>query len=199
MDKIICVGKNYLDHALEMGDAVPEMPVLFLKPPSSATYCSQPGDTISVKLPRDSGAIHPECEIVMRLDSQGRFDAVTLGLDMTLREVQTNLKKKGHPWELAKVFQGSAVIGPWIELKRFSDYLEIPFLFLVNQSIRQKACGKEMRVSPENCLSYARKYFPICEGDLLFTGTPAGVSAVSPGQVVELKWGDRFSYSVRFE
>jgi len=157
------------------------------------------GDTVQVTLPRDRGMMHPECEIVLRLDSQGRFDAVTLGLDMTLRDVQAALKKKGHPWELAKVFRQAAVVGPWIQLADFPNYLEVPFSLSLDRMMKQKACGKEMRSSPNACLSHAQSTFSVCEGDLLFTGTPAGVTAVQSGQMAELEWGGLLSFKVLFE
>lgn len=197
MDKIICVGKNYLDHAKELGDAVPEKPVLFLKPPSTLVLASSAANS-SVTLPKARGPVHPECEIVVRLDAKGKINAVTLGLDMTLRDAQGDLKKKGHPWEIAKVFAHSSVLGPWIEIAKFQDYLNTPFTFSVNGTVRQSAKGSDMRYSPEQCLSLARDYFPICDGDIVFTGTPAGVNGVEPGQTGELNWGDQLSYKVRF-
>jgi 2-keto-4-pentenoate hydratase/2-oxohepta-3-ene-1,7-dioic acid hydratase in catechol pathway len=198
MDKIICIGKNYIEHARELGDAVPSSPVLFLKPPSTAVYCKQSGDVVSINLPQGRGIIHPECEIVLRMNSEEVFDAVTLGLDMTLRDIQTDLKKKGHPWEVAKVFQHATVIGPWIDLSNFKEYLDTPFSFSVDGKTHQTGLGREMRFSPTECFTHIQKHFPICPGDCLFTGTPAGVTAVSPGQSAELKWGHRLSFQVHF-
>ncbi|MFL5814775.1 MAG: fumarylacetoacetate hydrolase family protein [Bdellovibrionia bacterium] len=199
MDKIICVGKNYLEHAKELGDAVPEKPVLFLKPPSSLIENSKEG---SVTLPQGRGQIHPECEIVARIRMTPRgpeIDAVTLGLDLTLRDIQAQLKKNGHPWEISKVFAGSAVIGPWISLSSFENYLDHEFSFSVDGQVRQKGKGREMRVLPADCLKAASESFPICDGDLLFTGTPAGVGPVLPGQISELKWEDRLSFQVHWK
>src|SRR5690349_9010442 len=100
MDKIICVGKNYLEHAKELAEAVPEKPVLFMKPPSVLVSASARDEAVSVLLPRGRGNVHHECEIVLLLDENGQAKAVTLGLDMTLRDIQAALKNKGHPWEL---------------------------------------------------------------------------------------------------
>jgi 2-keto-4-pentenoate hydratase/2-oxohepta-3-ene-1,7-dioic acid hydratase in catechol pathway len=203
MDKIICVGKNYLEHAKELGDAVPEKPVLFLKPPSSLIEISpETLSKASVTLPQGRGQIHPECEIVarVRMTSHGpEIDAITLGLDLTLRDIQTQLKKNGHPWEISKVFAGSAIIGPWIPLSAFEDYLDHEFSFSVDGQVRQKARGREMRVLPADCLKAASESFPICNGDLLFTGTPVGVSPVSPGQNSELKWENHLSFQVHWK
>ncbi len=198
MDKIICVGKNYLEHARELGDPIPERPVLFLKPPSTVTYVDPKAHFVRVTLPKDRGEVHPECEIVVRLGSNCEIDAVTLGLDMTLRDIQKGLKKEGHPWELSKVFPQSAVLGPWIEWTQFQNYLEIPFTFSVNSSVRQQGRGNEMRFSPQECLSYAKDHFEICPGDLFFTGTPAGISSIQPGQIAEIKWENRLYYQTLF-
>ncbi len=198
MDKLICVGKNYLEHAKELGDAVPEKPVLFLKPPSTLISINS---SASVSLPRNRGQIHPECEIVcrIRIGSQGpEIDAVTLGLDLTLRDVQSQLKKNGHPWEISKVFAGAAVIGPWISVADFPDYLEKEFSFSVDGELRQKARGQMMRALPIDCLRAATDSFPVCDGDLLFTGTPAGVGPVTPGQASSLQWEKKLDFKVHW-
>ena len=198
MDKLVCVGKNYLDHAKELGDAVPEMPVLFLKPPSASLQAESFDETLVVGLPQNHGSVHPELEIVVRLDAHLQIDAVTLGLDMTLRDVQSRLKKEGHPWELAKVFRGAALIGPWIPLQEFPRYLEEPFTLTVSGKLRQEGRGTQMRLSPTECIRYAATHFPLCPGDALFTGTPAGVGQVQPGDPAELKWGNRVVLRVRW-
>lgn len=196
MDKIICVGKNYLEHAKELGDAVPEKPVLFLKPPSTLIEITKEA---SVSLPQGRGQVHPECEIVarIRITSKGpEIDAVTLGLDLTLRDIQSQLKKNGHPWEISKVFAGSAIIGPWLPLSTFSNYLDHEFSFSVDGQVRQRGKGNQMRVLPLDCLKAAADSFPICDGDLLFTGTPAGVGPVLPGQTSVLNWENGLSFEV---
>lgn len=197
-DKLICVGKNYVAHAEELGDAVPEKPVLFLKPPSAAVIVGQSGQSIEVALPQGRGPIHHETEIILKLNTQGKIEAVSLGLDLTLRDVQADLKKKGHPWEVSKVFRNSAVVGPWIPVHEFANYLEEEFTFLLQGKVQQKAHGREMRLSPEECVAYAKEMFPLMPGDILFTGTPQGVGPLLPGQVAELRWGKKLSYQVRF-
>ncbi len=199
MDKLICIGKNYLDHAKELGDAVPEMPVIFLKPPSILKRVNREGDMIQVKLPEGRGSIHHECEIVVRLDAAGAIDAVTLGLDMTLREVQAGLKKNGHPWEVSKVFDGSAILGAWIPISEFTGYLDEPFEFSVNGVVRQSACGSEMRLSPQACIEYAKTFFPIIVGDAIFTGTPAGVGPVVAGDEGVLRWRGKELFRVNWK
>jgi 2-keto-4-pentenoate hydratase/2-oxohepta-3-ene-1,7-dioic acid hydratase in catechol pathway len=216
MDKLICVGKNYLEHAKELGDALGERPVLFLKPPSVAVFAKHHGETVEASLPVGHGSIHHECEIVIRLIPEvsrlfsagsiltpevaaGAIEAVTLGLDMTLRDVQGRLKKSGGPWEISKVFPCSAIIGPWLGISEFSDYLEQDFSFQVDGKIRQRGRGREMRFSPAECISYASEFFPLRGGDIVFTGTPAGVGAVHPGETAELRWGNRLDYRVRWK
>lgn len=210
MDKIVCVGKNYLEHAKELGDAVPERPVLFLKPPSVLRTAATNGEVLQVSLPRDAGPVHFECEIVLRL-TLGGFQLglekaaalvesadVSLGLDMTLRERQAELKRRGHPWTTSKVFPGSALVGPFRPVAAHPEYLDAPFSFSVDGAVRQTGRGGEMMLRPAPCLSYISEFFPLLPGDLVFTGTPAGVGAVSPGQRGALRWpavGD-LSYEV---
>lgn len=207
MEKFICVGKNYLEHAKELGDTVPAKPVLFLKPPSAA-YPIERAQLGKILLPKNRGMVHYECEIILRLSTKNtqnpsqelaHIEAVSLGLDMTLRDVQVDLKKQGHPWEAAKVFKHSAVIGPWIPIKDFPNYMDEPFTFSLEGVVRQNAKGNEMRTRPEACLAYAQELFPIVDGDILFTGTPVGVGAVIAGQKGEVRWGNRLCYQVLFE
>jgi 2-keto-4-pentenoate hydratase/2-oxohepta-3-ene-1,7-dioic acid hydratase in catechol pathway len=198
MDKLICVGKNYLEHAKELGDAVPEKPVFFMKPASIARTVGALTEEVRLSLPTDRGAIHYECEIILQLDEGARIRAVSLGLDLTLRDVQAELKKKGHPWEVSKVFRDSAVIGTWISVVDFPNYLDVEFQFRLDGSIRQRGFGRDMRFSPDQCLTFAQGYFPIRAGDVLFTGTPAGVGPVQPGQIGELFWGERLCARVTF-
>lgn len=193
MDKIVCVGKNYAEHAKELGDAIPEKPVLFLKPPS--VLLASDGREVTARLPKDSGSVHHECEIVLRLGPGGKIRDVTLGLDMTLRERQAAQKKAGHPWTTSKVFPDAAIVGPFVPLE--ADWLQSEFFLQIDGKIRQRGRGDEMTFSPEACLAYIAGFFPLCEGDLVFTGTPAGVGPVVAGNVGKLSWG-RVSYTVRW-
>lgn len=196
IDKIICAGKNYLEHAKELGDAVPEKPVIFLKPASTLKVAKQWGETLSAKLPEAIDEAHHEIEIVLQI-IQGQIAAVTLGLDMTLRERQALLKKKGHPWTTAKVFTDAAIIGPWIPIHHFKEFMQIPFSLYVNGELRQQACGNEMMMQPNVLIDYINSFFPICDHDLVFTGTPAGVGPVRRGSDAKLAWG-QYHYSVEW-
>ena len=195
LDKIICLGKNYLDHAKELGDAIPEKPVLFLKPPSCAVEL-KPG--VPVWFPDFESEVHHECEVVLRLKKGGfrmsieearqSIDAVTLGLDMTLRDFQTRQKSKGLPWEIAKAFPSSALLAPWIDIEKFSNFEIVPFQFELDGKVRQKGIASDMRMNVFECIRYASQSFQLCAGDLIFTGTPAGVGPVRKGSRGLLKW-----------
>jgi 2-keto-4-pentenoate hydratase/2-oxohepta-3-ene-1,7-dioic acid hydratase in catechol pathway len=202
MDKIVCFGKNYLEHAKELGDAVPDRPVIFLKPPSVLKEApgapSQSADEITdVRLPRAHGDVHHECELVFRLDDELKPEAITVGLDLTLRVVQRTLKQAGHPWTIAKVFEDAAVVGPWVPVASFREWRDTPFELELAQKVVQRGSAREMTFQIEDLIEQVRGYFPLRAGDLLFTGTPAGVGPVSPGQVAELRFGP-IRYRVRF-
>jgi len=178
MDKIICVGKNYLLHAKELGDAVPESPVIFLKPPSTICWLK---DQLDLEW-KVQGTLHHELELVFEirrtLSGSWGFSRFTIGLDMTLRDRQAELKKNGHPWERAKVFAGACVVGPWQNMTDLESVLKKPFELEVDGEIRQKATGEEMRWKPDELLRDLEAWLPLCDGDILFTGTPHGVGPV---------------------
>lgn len=207
MDKIICVGKNYAEHAAELGDAHPEKPVLFIKPPSVLRIADNQDAQTTLTLPNHSEQIHHEVELVFRIERDGyqmtieeakkALGAVTVGLDMTLRDLQGEAKKKGTPWTTGKVFIDAAVIGPWIKISEMPNHLEEPFTLAINDKVVQRATGQQMSHSPAECLAYASQFFPVCAGDLLFTGTPAGVGSVKAGDKGKLIFGS-VQYSVNW-
>ena len=199
-DKIICIGKNYLEHALELGDKIPEQPVLFLKPASVLLQAQKWHDTVHARFPQSVGEVHHEIEIVLRVGNDANsIDAVTLGLDMTLRTRQAQLKKAGHPWTTAKVFPDAAIIGPWIASTAFVDYLKQEFTLSINGTVRQGGCGDQMLLKPIALLRYIQQFFPLCKGDLIFTGTPAGVGEVLKNSTAILKWSDQYTYQVQWQ
>lgn len=189
MDKIICVGKNYLEHAKELGDAIPEKPVLFIKPPSVLRAITDPSSICPLPLPEHRGAVHHECEIVLQVGKNSQIAAVSLGLDMTLRDLQRQQKESGHPWTTSKVFPGSAIVGPFLETADFPDWEKEPFEFYLNGILRQKGAAPQMTLTVHEMIPYVETYFPVCEGDLIFTGTPSGVGAVNKNDVARLSWG----------
>lgn len=197
MDKIICVGKNYLKHAQELGDAVPQEATYFLKPPSTLCSISKNGEL--VRLP-SRGEVHHEIELVFRIhkNSEGHLSLshFTFGVDLTIRDLQARLKKAGQPWEKAKVFENSAIIGPWREMQSLKETMDMQFTLKVNNEVRQKGLGRDMRWTPEFLIEDLPKWFPIQDGDLLFTGTPEGVGPLKDGDVVELSGGN-INYSFK--
>lgn len=207
MDKIICVGKNYLAHAQEIGDAIPDKPVLFLKPPIVLKQCAKFDSELTACFPEncDPEEVQAEGEIVICLkkggykikEAQDCIAAVTLGLDMTLRKKQTLLKQAGHPWTTAKVFPDSALIGPWIAIDTFTNFLTESFIVKVNNQIKQQATGNDMRMSIAELIIYISQYFPLCPGDLIFTGTPAGVPTIHRNDKLTLTW-DQKTFTINF-
>lgn len=185
MDKIICLGKNYADHAAEMKEKAPEKPVLFLKPQSSFIEIK---DNANIALPWDRGTIHHECEVVFKLYKKNII-GIGLGLDLTLRDVQKKLKENGHPWEISKVFKNSAIVTPIRGTRDFDNWQETEFTLKVNGEIRQQSSLSKAIMKADEIIHHANEYFPICDGDLIFTGTPAGVGPLKPNDVIELSFG----------
>ena len=189
MDKIICVGKNYLKHALELGDAVPEEPLYFIKPTSTLFLATGKEDPLAIPA---HGELHHELELVFKIGAHnGKFGFThyTLGLDLTLRDLQNRLKKAGQPWEKAKVFKNSAILGPWQTLTSMGDVMSMPFTLTVNRTLRQNGVGADMRWKPEELLIDIAKWFPLCDGDALFTGTPEGVGQMKTGDHLQVQGG----------
>jgi len=186
MDKIICLGKNYNDHIIEMKDAAPERPVLFIKPPSTILEVK---DKDKVRLPWARGEIHYECEIVFKLYKKNII-AVTLGLDLTLRDLQRTLKTNGHPWEVSKVFKNSSIITDWKAPRRdFPEWQTTAFEFKVNGELRQSTTINNANYKADAIIHYIDEFFPMHDGDLIFTGTPAGVGSLKIGDTIEMIWG----------
>ncbi len=193
IDKVICVGKNYLKHAIELGDAVPTEPLYFLKPASTIQQVGQ--KKLSIALPQ--GEVHHEVELVFELGPQGAIRRFTIGLDLTRRDLQNHLKKMGQPWEKAKVFKNSSILGEWQTVPHLDEVLAQEFGIKVNGEVRQKGQGLDMRWRPLELIEEAKKFFPIVEGDLLYTGTPEGVGPLKSGDQVEVFGpGVRYEFSV---
>jgi acylpyruvate hydrolase len=167
-----CVGRNYAEHAKELGNPLPLAPVIFLKSGS----CLVRGDKIF--LPQNSDEYHYELEIAFRFDANKNFDCVALALDLTNRTWQDQLKKQGQPWTLAKSFIGACPLSQDIQLTNFG---QLKLQLELNQQIRQQGDATQMIFSPEFLRSYILKYLPVEPGDYLLTGTPAGVGALNKG------------------
>lgn len=189
--KILCIGRNYSEHVAELKNEMPEEPVFFGKPDSSVLLPRHP-----FYIPDFSNDIHHEIELVVRINRLGKhigkrfahkyYAQVTVGIDFTARDVQTELKKKGLPWDKAKGFDGSAVVGDWVELSSTGkDIQDLNFELRVNGEIRQSGNTSQMIFGVDDLIARLSTYNTLRQGDIIFTGTPAGVSAVHPGDILE--------------
>lgn len=184
--KIFCVGRNYVQHAKELNNPVPENPVVFMKPPTALLKNKQP-----FYHPDFSNNIHFEGELVIRIKKNGKsiqekfahkyIDSYTLGIDFTARDLQSNLKEKGLPWELAKAFDGAAVIGSFLPFEDIEKLNNTTFLIHKNGEQVQEGNIKDMLFSISKIIAFISKYFTLQQGDLIYTGTPAGVGQVAIG------------------
>lgn len=181
--KIICVGRNYTDHIQELKSATPAEPVLFLKPDTAILLKRQP-----FFIPEFSNDVHHEVELLVRINKIGKhidkkfahkyYDEIGLGIDFTARDLQAELKKNGLPWEKAKAFDGAAVIGKFINKQEIGDIDNLGFRLEVNGNIVQKGNTNLMLWKIDALIEYISKYFTLKIGDVIFTGTPAGVGKV---------------------
>ena len=191
--KIICVGRNYAEHAKELGNAIPDRPVLFMKPPSSLATLAQ-----GIVWNQALGECHFECEICIQIaqplsqetDKTKVLDAigaVTLGLDLTLRDVQNELKSKGQPWERAKAFDGSCVLADWVAIESIADVNALELSFSVNGVERQHGLSTDMIFDIATVLVDINQSFSLQAGDVIMTGTPAGVGALHSQDQLSMK------------
>lgn len=182
--RLICIGRNYGEHARELGNALPEEPVFFLKPPSALIPAAGP-----IRLPGFSADIHHEIELVYRIGrAQGRTVAeqATIGLDLTARDVQQELKRKGLPWEKAKAFDGSAYVAEaHTAMGSFPAGHPIEFMLKKNGHVVQRGHSGQMLFGVPALIAHVERYMRLEPGDLLFTGTPAGTSPIAPGDRLE--------------
>lgn len=181
--KLICIGRNYTKHIEELENEKPTDPVIFLKPDTSILLKKQP-----FFIPDFSNDVHHEVEVLVKINRVGKYidkafahkyyDEIGLGIDFTARDLQSKLKEKGLPWEKAKAFDGAAVIGDWIPKKKFSDVNNINFSLKKNDDIVQTGNTSLMLWKIDEIIEYISKYFTLKIGDIIFTGTPAGVGKV---------------------
>ncbi|ANQ48477.1 fumarylacetoacetate hydrolase family protein [Flammeovirga sp. MY04] len=184
--KIVCIGRNYADHISELNNERPDQPVIFSKPDTAVLRNNAP-----FYHPEFSSDIHHEVELVVKVCKEGKhiqekfaqryYDQVAVGIDFTARDVQSKLKEKGLPWDLAKGFNGSAPISEFIDLSEFNNIQDVNFSLEVNGEIRQKGNSEMMIWKIDEIISFISKYITLRKGDLIFTGTPAGVGKVNIG------------------
>lgn len=187
--KIICIGRNYAEHAKELKNEVPDKPVVFMKPPSALLIGDKP-----LYYPEFTNDLHYEAEIVLKISKNGRhvqpefaseyYDQIAFGLDFTARDLQDQLKKKGHPWEIAKGFDGSAALSDFIPMEQVNP-AGIEFKLLKNKEVVQHGNTADMLFSFETIIVYVSQFFKLQMGDLIYTGTPAGVGPVKIGDKLE--------------
>lgn len=188
--KIFCVGRNYAAHAGELGNDIPDDPIIFMKPKSALLQSHTP-----FYYPEFTNELHYECELVLRISKNGKYiqekfagkyyDAITAGIDFTARDIQNELKEKGLPWEKAKAWDNSAVIGKWLPVTGIKNKKDINFCLYKNKELVQQGNSADMLNSFDRIVSYISNYFSVNIGDVIFTGTPAGVGEVVVGDELE--------------
>ena len=194
--KVVCVGRNYAEHARELGNEIPKSPILFMKPASSVV------STCNAIARPDSalyGDTHYEAELCIQLSAdlsaataeqaKQAIGGVTLGLDLTLRDLQSKLKEKGHPWERAKCFDGSCVLADWVDPQAFGDFSQVNYQLIINDELKQDGDSALMLFSVYELLAEISHAFSLQAGDVIMTGTPSGVGILQAGDQVKLKLG----------
>jgi acylpyruvate hydrolase len=199
--KIICIGRNYVDHIQEFKNEVPSAPVIFLKPDTALLPKRNP-----FYIPDFSKDVHHEAELVIRISKAGKniaekfahryFDAITVGIDFTARDVQQKQKDKGLPWEIAKAFDHSAPLGEFVLISELRDKKKIGFHLNCNGKTVQKGNSELMIYSFDRIIEYSSQFFTLKKGDFIFTGTPKGVSAVKVNDKLEAYLEDKKVLSV---
>ncbi len=202
--KVIAVGRNYIDHAKELHNPVPDTPVIFLKPDTAILK-----DNKDFYYPDFSKDIHYEVEVVLRICNEGKhvsqkfahryYDAIGLGMDFTARDIQNQHKEKGLPWELAKAFDHSAVISPLIPKEEFEDVQNLSFSLQKNNILVQEGNTKDVIFSFDDLIVFISRYITLRKGDLIYTGTPEGVGPIQIGDKLEgfLQGNSMFTCSIK--
>ncbi len=188
--KLICIGRNYTDHIKELENEKPTDPVVFLKPDTAILLKKQP-----FFIPDFSDDVHHEVEVLVKIKKVGKYidkkfahkyyDDIGLGIDFTARDLQAQLKAKGLPWEKAKAFDGAAVIGKWLPKTKFQDVNNINFSLKKNDEVVQTGNTELMLWKIDELIEYVSKYFTLKIGDIIFTGTPAGVGKVFANDILK--------------
>lgn len=202
--KIICVGRNYKQHAEELANEVPDEPVIFLKPSTALLKNNK-----SFYIPDFTNEVHYEAEVVVRIGKNGKYiderfahkylDQLTLGIDFTARDLQRKLKEKQVSWELAKAFDNSAAIGDFMDVPELADLHQLNFSLEKNGALVQEGNTWDMIFNFEYLISFVSKFFTLQMGDLIFTGTPAGVGPVAIGDQLlgKINGEERFNFEVK--
>ena len=202
--KLICIGRNYTEHIKELENEKPTDPIIFIKPDTAILLKKQP-----FFIPDFSDDVHHEVEILVKINKVGKhidrkfahkyYDEIGLGIDFTARDLQSKLKAKGHPWEKAKAFDGAAVVGNWLSKSDFNNVNDINFKLLKNNEIVQNGNTNLMLWKIDELIEYVSKYFTLKIGDIIFTGTPAGVGKVVANDQLKgfIEENEMFSITVK--
>lgn len=200
--KIICIGRNYVDHIKELNNERPTDPVVFIKPDSSVLPKEQ-----DFYIPEFTKDVHYEVEVLVKIKKVGKhieekfahnyYDEVGLGIDFTARDVQSALKEKGLPWEKAKGFDGAAVVGNWLPKSNFKDLNNLDFSLTKNGEVVQKGNTGLMLWKIDEIIAYVSKYFMLKKGDIIFTGTPAGVGKIEANDYLSGKLENEELFTVK--
>lgn len=192
LGKIVCVGRNYAEHAAELNNPIPEQPLLFIKPATSAAHLDQP-----VQLPEAAGDVHYETEIALLIGKPLRKASVDealqavvgvgLALDLTLRGLQSELKKQGHPWERAKAWDGACPLSAFVPADQVADWPALELSLSINGVERQRGTASQMLTPIPQLLSHISQTFTLLPGDVVITGTPAGVGKLASGDQLQLE------------
>jgi 2-keto-4-pentenoate hydratase/2-oxohepta-3-ene-1,7-dioic acid hydratase in catechol pathway len=188
--KIICIGRNYADHITELQNERPDAPVIFMKPDTAVVQKQFP-----FVIPEFSNDVHHEVEVLVKIKKVGKYidakfahkyyDEIGLGIDFTARDLQAELKAKGLPWEKAKAFDGSAVVGDFVDKAEFTSLDNINFELTSNGTVVQQGNTAQMLWKIDELIAYVSQFFTLRTGDIIFTGTPKGVAKVNPDDVLE--------------
>ena len=200
--KLICIGRNYAQHISELKNEKPTEPVIFLKPDTAILLKKQP-----FFIPDFSDEVHHEVEVLVKINRVGKhidskfahkyYEQIGLGIDFTARDLQQKLKEQGLPWEKAKAFDGSAVVGKWVSKSNFDNLNNLPFSLHKNDEIVQSATTSDMLWNIDEIIAYVSQFFTLKIGDIIFTGTPSGVSRVQPNDSLKGFIGEEEFFSIK--
>lgn len=200
LGKVVCVGRNYAEHAKELGNDIPDAPILFIKPATSVVSLEN-----GFSIPQDQGSVHHEAEIALLISKQAKnisadnawdyVSHVTVALDLTLRDLQSKLKEKSHPWEIAKGFDGACPLGKWVAVSELSNKDNIAIELIKNGEQKQMGNSTQMITSIADLVAYISTIFTLQPGDVILTGTPAGVGPLESDDQLKTVLDEQFSFT----
>lgn len=200
--KVVCVGRNYAAHAKELNNPIPEKPILFIKPSTALVALNEP-----IPIREEQGGCHYETEIALLIgkrlknatpdEARQSIKATGIALDLTLRDLQTQLKQQSHPWEIAKGFDGACPISEWIPASELDPLSETELQLTINGEIRQQGNSRDMITAIPELLAYMSSYFTLEAGDIVLTGTPAGVGALTKRDQLQLNLNRQYQFRVK--